>query len=172
MELAMPKKVISMFLIGGLIGTAAGSALAADPPTQNPSARVSGGEVIEFGNFHCGAQKSGSDQLAWSCPAQTFASKFKDAPTVLFSIAGFANLTATDGSLSLAVDTKDDVRKDGFQPAVDDSGGKIGGSDKSSISVTWIAIGEGDRGQRPRASSREDRLKLREMRRDEKTKEK
>lgn len=161
---------ISLLLISGAIGIAGGSVLAADPSTQSVSARA-GSEVIEFGSFHCGAQKGGADQLKWACPAQTFASKFKDAPTVLLSIAGFANLTAVDGSLSLAVDTKDEVRKDGFQPIVDDSGGKIGATEKGSIAVTWIAVGEGERGQRTRPASKEERQKLREMRREEKAKQ-
>lgn len=143
---------------------------AADPPSQPQTARVGGGEVIEFGSFHCTAQKADDDKLAWSCPAQSFASKFKEAPTVFFSIAGFDRLVPTDAGLSLDIDTKGDATKDGFKPIVDDASSKPA-AEKSMIGVTWIAIGEGERAPRKPRASREERLKLREMRLQEKAKE-
>jgi hypothetical protein len=156
-----------MLLATGVYGH--NPAAAADPPSQVQSARVGGGEVIEFGGFQCMAKKSDGEKLVWACPAQSFASKFKEAPVVFFSIAGFDHILVNDGGLSLGIDTKDDISKDGFQPIVDEQAGKPTVSVKSMISITWIAIGEGERGQRPRRT-REERLKLREMRQQEKAK--
>lgn len=164
-----PKSIfpIAAVLILGVAGSH--DAAAADPPSQAQTARVAGGEVIEFGSFHCTAQKEDGDKLAWSCPAQSFASKFKEAPTLFFSIAGFDRLAATDTGFSLDIDTKGDATKDGFNPIVDDASNKPA-AEKSTIGVTWIAIGEGERAPRKPRASREERLKLREMRQQEKLK--
>jgi len=152
-----------------IIGVATSSDVAAaDPPTQ--TARVGGGEVIEFGSFHCTAQKADGGKLVWSCPAQSFASKFKESPTVFFSIAGFDRLVPTDTGFSLDIDTKEDATKDGFKPVVDDTSNRPA-AEKSTVSVTWIAIGEGERATRRPRISREERLKLREMRQQEKLKD-
>lgn len=141
-----------MLATGGAHG-----AWAADPPAQSQAARVGGGEVIDFGSFECAA-KLVDGKPAWTCPAQSFPSKFKEAPSVLFSLAGFERLSVADGSVSLGIDIKGDIAKDGFQPIVDDHQDKPTGMDGSKVHVTWIAIGEGERGPRQRPS-REDRLK-------------
>ncbi len=133
---------------------------AADPPTVQ-SARVGSGEVIDFGSFQCTASKSGVDKPVWSCPSQLFLSKFKEPPMVFFSIAGFDRLAVGNGSVSLEIDLKDEVNKEGFQPIIDDRADTPTGLDKSAVRVNWIAIGEGERVRRP-SLTREERLKLRE----------
>ena len=143
-------------------------AAAADPP-QVPASRAGGGEVTEFGGFQCTAKRSDGEKLTWTCPAQSFGSKFKEAPVVFFSIAGFEHILPADGGLSLGVDTKDDVAKDGFQPIISEKAGKPAGADNSTIDVTWIAVGEGERVQKPKLT-REEKIKLREKRAQEKTK--
>jgi hypothetical protein len=145
-----------------------GMALAADPSSQTQSARASGGEVIEFGDFQCTAKADGS-QAIWTCPVQSFDAKFKDSPVVFFSIAGFDQVTPEGSGWSLDIETKGEVNKDSFQPAVNAKLGKV--TDKSAIKVTWIAIGEGEKARRP-ALTREEKLKAREMRREEKPKDK
>ena len=145
-----------------------GIAVAADPSSQTQSARVSGGEVIEFGDFRCTAKADGS-QAIWTCPVQSFDAKFKDSPVVFFSIAGFDQVTPEDSGWSLNIETKGEVKKDSFQPAVNAKLGKV--TDKSAIKVTWIAFGEGEKAHQ-QALTREEKLKAREMRREEKSKDK
>lgn len=154
-----------------LLGIAAShDVAAADPPSQVQTARVNGGEIIEFGSFQCAARKADGDKLTWSCPAQSFASKFKESPSMFFSIAGFDRLVPTDAGFSLDIDTKGDATKDGFQPIVDDTSNKPA-VEKSTIGVTWIAIGEGEQAQKKPRLGREEHRKLREMRQQEKTKD-
>lgn len=138
-------------------------AAAADPPAR------AGNEVIEVGGFECEAKKAERGKLDWICPAQTFQSKFKEAPTVHFSISGFDRIAPADTGLSLGIDTREEVSREGFQPIVDSTASKPA-TDKSTIGVTWIASGEGERGGKKAKLTREERLKLRESRQQEKAK--
>lgn len=138
-------------------------AAAADPPAR------AGNDVVEVGGFECAAKKADGGKLDWTCPAQTFHSKFKESPAVHFSISGFDRIAPADTGLSLGIDTKEEVSKEGFQPIVESTASKPT-ADKSTISVTWIASGEGDRGGKKARMTREEKLKLRESRQQEKTK--
>ena len=156
----------SAFTVGIALGFTY-PAIADEPKPQIESVRAGGGEVIDFGSFKCTAAKPDGGKLSWTCPKQSFQSKFKEPPVVFFSIAGFDRLAPLDGSFSLNVDTKDEIAKDGFQPVVDERADKSIGLDKSAIRVTWIAIGLGERPERPRLTP-EERQKQREMRNQQK----
>lgn len=138
-------------------------AAAADPPAR------AGNEVIEVGGFECTAKKTDGGKLDWTCPAQTFHSKFKESPAVHFSIAGFDRISPADTGLSLGIDTREEVSKEGFQPIVDSTASRPA-ADKSTISVTWIASGEGERAGKKAKPTREEKLKARESRQQEKAK--
>lgn len=155
---------LAMIVAAGVCSS--NQAAAADPP-QVQAPRAGGGEVVEFGGFRCAAKKSDGEKLTWTCPAQSFGSKFKEPPVIFFSIAGFEHILPADGGLSLGIDTKDDVAKDGFQPIISEKAGKPAGTENSTIDVTWIAVGEGERMQKPKLT-REERLKLHEKRLQEK----
>jgi hypothetical protein len=133
------------------IGLCGGSALAADP---RPHADiVAGGEIMELGGFECTA---GGDAKAptWDCPAQKFESKFKDAPVVFFSLAGFARVSFVDGPQSIAIATKGETTSEGFQPTLDGRVGAATTGEKSTISVNWTAVGAGERVHKPKRERR------------------
>lgn len=117
---------------------------------EQQSAHVAGGEILEFGAFECTTKTNGDNAPTWDCPTQTFANKYKAEPTVYFSIAGIKHIMADDTGLSLAIGTKSDVRKDGFDPAVQASQGKAAGAQSATIQVTWLAVGEGERQPKPK----------------------
>ena len=116
--------------------------------------------MLDFGSFECTAAKTGDGKPVWTCPAQTFTAQFKEPPVVFLSIAGFSRLAVVDGSLSIEVDAKDQPTKEGFQPMVEDLADKPTAQDKSEVRVSWIAIGDGERGKKAR-SRKEERRKLR-----------
>ena len=125
-----------------LIGLCGSSSLAADPKPHADI--VAGGEIMELGSFDCTA---GGDAKAptWDCPAQKFESKFKDAPVVFFSVAGFARVSLVDGPQSIAIATQGETTHEGFQPTLDGKVGAATTGDKSTVSVNWIAVGAGER---------------------------
>lgn len=124
------------------VGLAGGSTLAAD--TKPHADIVAGGEIMELGSFECTA---GGDAKAptWDCPVQKFESKFKDAPVVFFSLAGFARVSFADGAQSIAIAIKGETTSEGFQPILDGKVGAATTGDKSTVSVNWTAVGAGER---------------------------
>src|SRR5882672_32706 len=113
------------------VGMSAGIAVAADP---KPHADINaGGEVLEFGSFDCVANNA-DGRAVWYCPAQSFDLKFREAPVVYFSIAGFAHVPGS-ASLSVATGTKGEVTQEGFQPSLEVA--PATGTEKASVSVNW-----------------------------------
>ena len=124
------------------IGLCAGMAMAADP---KPHADITAGaEVMELGSFDCLADNAGG-KANWDCPAQTFDSKFREAPVVYFSVAGMTRVTIGDQGFNVAIATKDQATKEGFIPKVDTTLVPAAGGEKATISVNWIAVGPGER---------------------------
>lgn len=139
-----------------LIGLCAGMALAADPKAHSDI--TAGAEVMELGVFDCVASSSGG-KATWDCPAQTFDSKFREAPVVYFSVAGMSGVAVGEQGLSVALGTKDPATKEGFQPKVDTTLVPVSGADKAVVSVNFVAVGPGERGERVRRAKREPKAK-------------
>jgi hypothetical protein len=145
MEVLMRLRTLAALTVP-LLFLGAGSAVSADP---KPSGEIlAGGEAIEFGKFDCVANNA-DGQVKWDCPEQTFGSRFREAPTVYFSIAGVARVTGTEGGVSVAVGTTGEVTQQGFQPALQTTlaaaAGPTQAAEKATVNVNWIAVGPGER---------------------------
>jgi hypothetical protein len=119
-----------------LVAVGAGIAIAAD--LKSHADIITGAQVIEFGSFDCVADKSGG-QATWDCPAQSF-DLFNGVPIVYFSIGGLAHVPGS-ASLSVAIGTRGEVTREGFQPTLDATVAPPTGAETVSTSVNWIAVG-------------------------------
>lgn len=128
-------------------------------PTLAAEPKAVGPDVTEIGSFDCTSSIAGG-KATWSCPAQTFDTKFAEAPEVTFAIAGFSKVAITGGGgISLDVSTVGEITHEGFSPVLDTTLTPAAGADKSVVIISWTAVGASERVHKARKERRANKVR-------------